>query len=484
MVDGNLWLKRVRWSISVVITLRVRILRGTRIAILGCATCVLATGCATPSAYQIPPETNLSSLDKVLSVSHFEPPERAELDLLKSSGKAELIIPEHRAVNAWVERYTGKQRRSFEATLERARHYVVPMQRIFVEKGLPGDLVFLALVESGFSPTARSPANAVGMHQFIAATGKRFGLEHTRWVDERRHPLKSARAAAEYLSFLYDMFNSWPLALAAYNCGENAVQDAIKRSGLKTYWELIEKGYLPKETRQFVPKILAAVRILRRPDRYGLDYDRGQWNPLCETVSVPSGLSLAWLSKRAGIPLAVLKKCNPELCTVKTPADQSQYGLCVPTGKGEIVAALAGSGDTSKKPAMMAHKVNPGDTLYAIAKRYGISVAALAAENRMKPSQPLKIGQLLTVTARTAIMAKKDRQNGTSSTRNEISAHSARVCRSGFYQVRPSDSLWTIAQRFGVPLEQLRSHNGISRAETLRSGDSLRICGITAYSGS
>lgn len=397
MVDGNLWLKRAIRLASVAKQMSLRILKGRRIVLIGCTTCLLFTGCSDPSAYQIPPDAKPTWFDKLLAKPYFQLLGRSGMSLAKSPRKAELTIPDHPAVEAWVKCYTGKQRRSFEAILERSLQYVVPMERIFAEEGLPKDLVFLALVESGFSPTARSPANAVGMYQFIAATGKRFGLQHTTWIDERLHPLKSARAAAAYLSFLYRKFDSWPLALAAYNCGENALQGAINRSGLQTFWQLIDKGYLPGETRQFVPKILAAIRILRRPERYGFDYDRGEWSPLCRTVSVPSGLSLSWLSKRAEIPLGELRKCNPELLSTKTPPDQPDYGLCVPPGKFQLVAALAADGGKSDKAAVTAHKVSPGDTLYAIAEKYGTSIAALATENNMRPSEFLKIGQLLSV---------------------------------------------------------------------------------------
>ena len=126
-------------------------------------------------------------------------------------------------------------------------------------------MIYVALVESGFSPTARSHANAVGMWQIVSKTGNRFGLEQNKWVDERRHPMKAAQAAANYLSLLYDQFGSWSLALAAYNAGENAVQGALDKSGLKTFWDLLDNGYLPAETRDYVPKVFAAVKIIRRP---------------------------------------------------------------------------------------------------------------------------------------------------------------------------------------------------------------------------
>ena len=152
--------------------------------------------------------------------------------------KAELVVTDQPAVDSWTRRFSGEKHKSFQVQLDRARDYVVPCQEIFRQQGLPEDLVYVALVESGFTPTARSHANAVGMFQFIEATGKRYRLEQNHWIDERRHPFKAARAAAEYLSFLYDTFGSWPLALAGYNCGEKAVQAALDQSGLQSFWEL------------------------------------------------------------------------------------------------------------------------------------------------------------------------------------------------------------------------------------------------------
>ena len=263
-----------------------------------------------------------------------------------------------------------------------------------------------------FRLTARSHANAVGMWQIVSKTGSRFGLAQNKWVDERRHPMKAAKAAANYLSLLYDQFGSWSLALAAYNAGENAVQGALDKSGLKTFWDLMENGYLPAETRDYVPKVFAAVKIIRNPDLYGFRLDSEHFIALHETVIVPGGLKLSWVGKQIGVPEEILQSSNPELSRSITPPGYSNYELCLPIGTGDdLLTAIARHPQRDEKPVGKAaamprilcshitYRVKSGDTLSGIAGRHKCSVTALAALNGMKPSQPLKTGRALKLPA-------------------------------------------------------------------------------------
>jgi membrane-bound lytic murein transglycosylase D len=325
----------------------------------------------------------------------------------KPAPKYDLLIPDHPAVDTWVKSFSEKSHSSFQTQLDRARFYAVPAQEIFMRKGLPKDLIYVALIESGFSPTARSHANAVGMWQIVPKTGSRFGLEQNRWIDERRDPMKAAKAAANYLSLLYNQFGSWSLALAAYNAGENAVQGARDKSGLKTFWDLMEHGYLPAETRDYVPKVFAAVKIIRNPDIYGFRLDSEHFIARHETVRVPGGLKLSWVGKQIGVPEEILQSSNPELCRSITPPGCSNYELCLPIGTGDdLLTAIARHPQHEEKPvskaaaepkssALSSYKVKSGDTLSSIARRHKCSVTALAALNGMKPSQPIKAGRTL-----------------------------------------------------------------------------------------
>jgi membrane-bound lytic murein transglycosylase D len=203
------------------------------------------------------------------------------------------------------------------------------------------------------------------------------------------------------------------LALAAYNAGENAVQGALDKSGLKTFWDLTENGYLPSETRDYVPKVFAAVKIVRNTDLYGFRLDSEHFVALQETVSVPGGLKLSWVGKQIGIPEETLQGSNPELFRSITPPGNSKYELCLPLGTGDdLLTALARhpkreenpagkAAATPKTSALNSYRVKPGDTLSGIARRHKCSVAALAALNGMKPSQPLKTGRVLKLPSKT-----------------------------------------------------------------------------------
>lgn len=415
--------------------------------VLGCAL-ALTAGCGG------------TGVNRTASTGEPTPPVAAPLDTQAlypefQTPKWELAVPDRPEIDTWVRRFSEDKHRSFQTQIDRARFYVVPVQQIFEEQGIPKDIVFVALVESGFSPTARSHASAVGMWQFISSTGKRFGLEQNEWVDERRHPFKSARAAAKYLSVLYDMFGSWPLALAAYNAGENAVQGAQIKSGLKSFWELAEAGCLPSETREYVPKVLATIKIIRSPQQYGFHFDPQHYEKRHETVSVPGGVKLSTIEKKTGVPKSCFQECNPELCQPETPPWCSSYELCVPVGTREMVVnAIAQGGLKEEKPAAiesadkvkeaasprppatlshvavnaigqggpraektagkepaakpkeaasprppatLSHKVSPGETWFSLSKKYGCTPQALALLNNTSVSSPIKMGNALKV---------------------------------------------------------------------------------------
>jgi len=428
-----------------------------------------------------------------------------QADTLAAGGpiKAELSIPDQPAVDLWTRRFSGEKHKSFQIQLDRAQNYAVPCQEIFRQQGLPDDLIYVALIESGFTPTARSHANAVGMFQFIATTGKRYRLEQNPWVDERRHPFKAARAAAEYLSFLYDTFGSWPLALAGYNCGEKAVQAALDQSGLKTFWELAQSGYLPAETREYVPKFYATVKIVRDSKLYGFKYDPQHYTPKHETVPVPGGVKLAWLEKQTGVPESSLRNCNPELCQPVTPPGNSSYELCVPIGTGETVqAALAvcplptPEEKPPERPLLVknmaeirtvaatasgSHTVKPGETWFSLARKYQCSVDALATLNGVKASptslktgQSLKIpsaGRIVTATAKKETVQK---QADPVAVPAKASRPAHKTCIS--YPVRRGDTLWSVAGRYHVSVEELCDNNKLRQGQKLVAGNNLTIC--------
>jgi membrane-bound lytic murein transglycosylase D len=410
------------------------------------------------------------------------------------------------------------------------------VQQIFEERGLPKDIVFVALVESGFTPTARSHASAVGMWQFISSTGKRYGLEQNEWVDERRHPFKSAQAAAEYLSFLYDMFGSWPLALAAYNAGENGVQRAQTESGLKSFWELAEAGYLPSETRDYVPKVLATVKIIREPRLYGFHFDPKHYVQQHETVPVPGGVKLSVIEKKAGVPRSSLQDCNPELCKPETPPWCSSYELCVPVGTREMVASAIAQGGlkeeklTVREPAAKAKakakepaspksaatrscKVGRGETWFSLSRKYECSPQTLALLNGTTLSSTLKAGQTLKVPSGEPLPVVAAVQKKASAARGvdpapprgkkatppaQIAARrpapappsgkkaippAPKSSQPVHYPIRRGDTLRSIAEKFSVSVEVICAKNDLKPSQKLVPGKLLIITSTKQESG-
>lgn len=469
--------------------------RAHALAILGFAV-ALGAGCSGIGSNQTMPERHSALPAVMLSNTQVQFPEF-------QTPKWELAVPDRPEIDLWVRRFSEDKHRSFQIQLDRARFYVVPVQQIFEEQGLPKDIVFVALVESGFSPTARSHASAVGMWQFISSTGKRFGLEQNEWVDERRHPFKSARAAANYLSLLYDTFGSWPLALAAYNAGENAVQGAQAKSGLRSFWELAEGGYLPSETCDYVPKVLATVKIIRSPQHYGFHFDPKHFVQRHETVPVPGGVKLAAIEKKTGVPRSAFQECNPELCQPETPPWCSSYELCVPVGLREMVMNAVAEGGlkeqkpSAREPASKAKdvasprspvtascKVKSSETWFSLSKKHGCTPQELARLNGTSLSTPLKAGQTLKVPSSEPLPSvgpvKKKIEMARSadsvpSNGKRAVALAKRTSPPVHYPIRQGDTLRSIAEKFSVPVDVLCANNELKPNQKLIPGKLLTI---------
>ena len=293
-----------------------------------------------------------------------------------------------------------------ERWLERSGRYAEMIQGVLRDKGLPEDLMFTAMIESGFNPVAVSRAGAKGLWQFMTPTARRYGLRVDRWVDERLDPEKSTVAAARYLSDLHALFGSWELAKAGYNAGEMKVLRAMKLFGTSDFWELARGRFLHNETKNFVPAIQAATLIGRAPERYG--FTASQTEPLVyEVAAVSSGLALSRVAAVSGVDLDVLCDLNPELRMKQTPPGGS-YPLKFPVGASERFVegqqrererrlAAAGRGRQADKPEI--HVVQSKETVGSIAKRYGISAAELARWNELDGGARIRPGDRLRVVA-------------------------------------------------------------------------------------
>lgn len=306
-----------------------------------------------------------------------------------------------------LDRFTGSSREVVTLWVHRSSRYLAMIREVLRTRGLPEDLAFTAMIESGFKPDAVSRVGAKGMWQFMAGTARRYGLRVDRWVDERLDPEKSTVAAAAYLRDLYNQFGSWALAQAAYNAGEVKVTRAIQKTGSRDFWTLAQSRHLRRETKEFVPQIHAATVIGRDPDRYGFDFD--EVDPVAfDTLTVPPATDLRRLATTAGLAPGDVRALNPTLVRGVTPPGVP-WTLRLPAGARERVAAalvprrvpgLAGSKHVEVSHAAATgdvHVVRPRETVSAIARQYGVSVGDVMRWNRLDSLDRIRPGDRLRV---------------------------------------------------------------------------------------
>jgi membrane-bound lytic murein transglycosylase D len=391
-------------------------------------------------------------------------------DTQKDPVTYDIPVTINKEVQRWITHYLGSGRRSYARALARSGIYLPMMKEIFREKGLPEDLVYLSMIESHFVVHAYSKARASGLWQFIPGTARIYGLKINEWVDERRNPEKSTRAAAEYLSHLYEKFGSWYLAAAAYNAGEGKIQKSLKNYNATTFWDLNEKNRLKRETREYVPKFLAALLIAKDPDLYGFN-DIAYEPPLAydeAVVSHPTGLAV--IARLSGTDMDTIRGLNPDLKQWCTPMKERDYKICIPKGSGDRFQSAYASLRPDDRITMARHKVAWGETLGSIARLYGTSVRTIKSFNDLKSDRIYKGATIkIPVGATRYYAAQQKVQERLATGKSKPSTDGYRVT----YTVKPGDNPWQIARRHNLAWQDIAHWNNMKNVRLIKPGQKL-----------
>jgi len=388
----------------------------------------------------------------------------------KTNEAAELALPDvdlpqadiPLALNSKVEYFLNyfqtRGRQSFSRWLSRSSRYIPMMKEVLKHEGMPEDLVFVAMIESGFHLNARSVANAVGPWQFISGTGRRYSLRIDQWIDERKDPLKATLAAALYLKELYSMFNGdWYLAAAGYNAGENKIMRAISMYNTSDFWELSRGSYLKRETKEYVPKLLAAAIIAKDPAHYGFS-DVAYLEPIeFDTVKVPSRTDLELVAKLIDTTYDTVKELNPALRHWCTPPNYADYELKIPKGtKQQFEVAYSKVPEDQRfteKVLYTRYRARKRDSLKAIARRFSTTPDVLCELNGLSGKSRIS-GKTLVVPIRQTVDFS---QEG----RSSVSTSKAGYAK--YYTVQKGDTLISLAKRFNVSSQLLSVWNNLKR---------------------
>ncbi|MEQ1877680.1 MAG: LysM peptidoglycan-binding domain-containing protein [Bdellovibrionia bacterium] len=486
------------------------------------------TGSATDESVKPAPDAERSG--RLLPVEKSSAPNVLDLDLSD--------VPEEyrHTVLKWIEYYQGRGRPHMDRYLSRSTRFIPLFQTILKKHDMPEDLVYLALIESGFSLRAKSHASAVGPWQFIKGTGKRYGLQINRWLDERQDPVKSTEAAALYLKGLYNLFGSWYLAIASYNVGEMRIQRSVMKYYTRSFWELAHRRVLPAETIDYIPKFIAAGVIARHPQKYGFTNIEFEKPMEFEEYVAPQTVDLKVLAKEIGIDYEELADMNAMYKTRYAIVQSGSALVRIPVGSKEKVAEVIAKAYSNVRyvatnspsrddtpDASGTYRVRPGDTLYDIARLYGTTVEVLKDMNDIKRGSVIKVGARLTVPERNGggssgkgrkktervndksssivrnkpltqgadrtVKSKSARALATTSpkaryqsadSKSKVSKSSSRTSKSNsdgttIHVVRPGDTLLEIARRYNISLSRLIAQNNLRKSGKVLIGRALIV---------
>lgn len=375
---------------------------------------------------------------------------KAEAEIKSTHSDLPLMMTDQ--VASYISYFSTRGRGTLESALARSGRYDDMIRRVLKQEGVPQDLIYLAQAESGFHPLAVSRAGARGIWQFMGSRAKGYGLERDWWVDDRQDPEKSTRAAARHLKDLYQQFGDWYLAMAAYNSGPGTVQGAVKRTGYADFWELYRRNVLPKETRNYVPIIVAVTIMAKNPAQYGLEEIQKEKPVPTDVVKIDYPVDLRLVAECVDASAADLQDLNPSLLRLTTPKDH-EFDLHLPAGTAEKFQTAIAAIPPEMRVWWRYHKVQPGDTLASLARTYRTTSKAIAEVNNVEEDAALDADSKLII----PIAPGKHSADDTGT-------YARRAIR---YKVRKGDTVQRVADNFGVPPAMVRKWNHLR-------GDSLK----------
>lgn len=407
--------------------------------------------------------------DELSRYTRSLPYDLGDVSIIDADREGGIPITHNNHVARIIQFFNTQGRRNMQVWLNRLPKYAKIIGPLLEEEGVPRDLIFMALVESGLNPRAYSWKHASGPWQFISSTGKRYGLQRDWWVDERRDVEKATRAAARYMADLYNEFGDWYLAMAAYNAGEVRVRRAIRVHDSRDFWKLY---VLPRQTRNYVPNIMAAFLIAQDPEKYGFTVEP-EPDLAWDEVPVDRSLTFDILARIGGFPADTLRLFNPELRQKATPPGEEgkPYILNIPEGYKEkflaSYAAIASQvGPVLADVQIRKHRVRRGESLYSISKRYGVPIPRIVSANEIRNRHRVRVGQVLSIPLTASSVAAR-----------QADVPSNPGLRKVLYTVQPGNALSQIAEAYNVGLSKLRRWNGIrpNGADDIKVGQKLAI---------
>ena len=377
---------------------------------------------------------------------------KATAELATTKSDLPLMVNEYVATFINFFANTQKGHNTLMHSFQRSGRYRTMIQRVMAEEGVPQDLIYLAVAESGFQPQAvNRRSRAGGMWQFMPHGN--YGLTRNEYVDERYDPEKSTRAYARYMKFLYDQLGDWYLAMAAYDWGAGNVQRAVQKTGYADFWQLYRRHELPRETQNYVPEILAAIIVANNPTQYGFEEITLDPPVLTDTVTIDYSIDLRLVSDLVGAPIDEIEALNPSLLRMATPPD-TQFDLHLPGGTAALFEQRAALVPEAHRNSWRYHAVAAGDTLVSVAQEYRVPASELASANQLSLTDSIAGVEGVVV---------------------PVPPSAVSTARTRLYIARRGDTLVTIADRFGVSLSQLRRWNGIPSGTRVEAGRRLRV---------